>query len=123
MSAKNRISDIKILSLFYAFEHEGMIRANYLENDFHWFCAKNPGDFYPIDSANLDFREKESIIYIMNAVERHAQACLPLQIIPREQKIRKIIKLIADRISFIKSKEDKSLLEKVQKKFVNIVGH
>ena len=120
-SDKTRLSDFKILSLFYAFEHEGMIRVSYLNNSFQWFCAKNANSFYPIDSEKLESEEKESLIYIMNSVEKHIHSCLPLQIKSRDLKFRKIILLMSKRISFLKSKEDSLFLSKIKEKLVHFV--
>ena len=120
-SRNNQVVDQKSLSLFYAFEHEGMIRANYISEDFEWFCVKDLNVFYSLKSSALDAGEKDALSYIINTIEKYVDECKPMQIGSRELKLKKINELIRQRIKFLESKADQSFLKEIQKKINSIL--
>lgn len=102
---------LNTLSLFFAFEHEGMALGGYITQEIKWFCASSHEDFFPVDSPKFHQKEKEALTYIKAAVARYANDIMPRQNKARNSKVSKIIKMVQLRRSYLHNKADVEMVD------------
>jgi len=99
------------LSLFFAFEHEGMHLGGYIPHKIQWFCASSYDTFYPVDKPKLHPKEKEALAYIGEASTTYAKDVRPRQVKPRNRKVNKILEMAQARRAHLQNKNDIDVLD------------
>lgn len=105
-SNRDLYCDPNILSLFFAFEHEGMALAQYIPKEPKWFCVSSDNEFLSVNEPFLSDQEKSILLYIAETALVYSQEIKSRQIGSRNIKLAKIISMSCSRKAHLRRQKD-----------------